>query len=295
MSTVGQAVDRLYRDFLHAGNDQPSRTRLTAAVDAIVTTWDYDPALFTADEEDLLAPGILVQAELEQALIVAVDTGLSIITVVRGVNGTEAAAHAEDEIVDVAPRWSRLTVLEALADNVVALWPTLYRVDTEALTLTPEFTEVPAEVVTPVNLVSDRFPFSSLDFRYIDNFPLATTTGKAITVRGVATDTTVTLVFRARFPRPTLESEDLVADIGLTDSWERIALIGTAAQLLAGSPEFDLLSTDFITEQLANENVAPGVHTAVSDRLMALHGELLERAAKDLRASTDPVVVYNAP
>ena len=124
--TVDTLVDRVYRDYLEPADDQPVMVATAAEITTADTTVTYDDATFAPDEEDLLAPGVLIELGYEQMRVTDVDPDTNTISVLRAVNGTEAAAFDAGTEIRVAPIYARQSVFEAVADNIVALYPDLH-------------------------------------------------------------------------------------------------------------------------------------------------------------------------
>lgn len=292
MSTVGQLVDRCFRELLTPADDAPTRTTLAAAVDADDLTWTYDGTALAADEEELFAPGVVVEVGLEQALVVAADHASDTLTVRRGVNGTTAAVHSLGDELTPAPAFGRRAVFDAVCDNVVVLWPALYHVATETLVVTTGYTEVPATVVTPIHaatVVGGRH--RGVGWVFIDNFPPSATT-KAITVSGASVGSTVYFTYRGKFARPTSEADNLQT-LGVAVEWERIVMVGAAVHMLAGR-ELDSANVEFITEQMRSEGYPVGSAQRQRDGLIRYHQFLLDQARRTLLASNAEVVTMTA-
>ena len=292
MSTVAQVIERLYREILSPADDSPIQTPLTGAVDAVTATWPYTATVLSPDEEELFAAGVIVECEQEQALITAVDHTANTLTVQRGVNGTTAAAHAAGAMLLPAPTFARKAAFDAVADNVVALYPALYRRTTTSLTLTSGYTEVPAAVMTAVSAwyVSGGRPVP-VAASLITDFT-ASSTGKAITVSGANTGSTVYFTYHGRFDRPTAEADDL-ATLGVNPEWERIVIVGAAAQLLS-LREFDSVNTEFVTEQMRAEGYPAGTSSRLRNELLRYYQFLQDQARRVQLASYPEVVGVNA-
>ena len=280
MTTLGGLVDRVYRDWLHPGDEQPARTRLTAAVTSGASTWPIDETVFAADEVDMLAPGVVVEAGVEQALIR--DRSGGTLTLTRGVNGTVAAAQSSGAIVTVAPTFGRQTVLDAVADSVVSLWPQLWHPKATAATVALPLTELPADFgaadhwrPTDQTTIAPRFPFEAITDPDAANGMSALIDDEA--------GTEGFLVYRARFLRPTAEADDLTATFGVRAEWERIVAVGAVAQILFGTPELDPVVAEYVTRQLEAESFPPRTSGQIAARLMQLRDELLREAAAGLR------------
>lgn len=291
-TTVGDLADRVYSDWLFSPEDQPVIVALASSVDDSTDTWTYDDSTLSPDEEDLLAPGVIVEAGAEQARVKAADYDANSLTVTRGVNGTTAAAHAEGDEVVVAPTYVRRAVVDAVIENVESLYPSLWYVDTEEIATSSTYVEVPAEVITPLSLLwasGDDYIDAPLP-QLLPNFP-PSSTGKAIRTVGCASERTAYFTFRSKFARPGDEDAD-VGEAGVERQWERIVVVGAAAQVVASRP-LDRLTAEYITEQLEREALPPGSPTDIRNGLLTLRDIWLRDAAGVLRASQTHPVVYN--
>lgn len=290
MSIVGEVADRVYRDWLLPSDDQPVVVTLAAAVDATTKTWTYDDATLAPDEEDLLAPGVLVEAGTEQARITDVDDTSNTLTVIRAVNGTTAAAHTVGTDVTVAPTFSRHAVIEAVKDNVASLYPSLWQVGTETVTTASDPIDVPATVITPVSFVwQNGSRYQNGTATVLDNFP-PSATGKAIQLYGVPPGRTGYFTYRGSFARPDSEATDLTT-LGVTAIHERIVAVGAAAQVVGGRTS-DALTAEYLTEQLERESLPPGAATDIRNGLLTLRNIWLDEASRALRAEMSTPVVY---
>lgn len=290
-TTVGDLADRVFSDWLFSGEDQPIIVTLAADVDDSTGTWTYDDDTLAPDEEEALSPGVIVEAGSEQARVKSVDYDANSITVIRGVNGTTAAAHSEGDEVVVAPTYGRRAVVDAVLENVEALYPSLWHVDTEEITTSTTFVEVPSEVVTPLSLLwacGDDYIDAPLP-QLLPNFP-PSSTGKAIRTIGTQDGRTAYFTYRSKFSRPDDEDAD-VGESGVERQWERIVVVGAAAQVVASRP-LDRLTAEYITEQLEREALPPGSPTDIRNGLLTLRDLWLRDAARDLRASEHHPVVY---
>lgn len=292
MSTVGDVVSRVLRDFLASADDSPTRTRLTGAVSDSATSWIYDASMLSVDEEDALVEGVVVECGLEQVLIRGVDEDTSTLTVVRGFNGTTAALHAEGAVVTVAPMYSRRTVFDAVCDAVVRLSPTLFRVASASVSAALPYADVSADALSVVSV-------RTLDGESYYTVPHAllfdvdgSATGKALHA-DVAAGTTLEVTYRARFTRPTSESTDLVATTGLRSEWEQAVVYDAAGHCLLGSPEVNQASHNWLSEEVSAQSYPPLTAGRVGQLLIAEAERLTQRFARDLRSERRPSIVRN--
>ncbi len=212
------------------------------------TSWTYAGGELAADEEELFTVGVVVECEQEQVVVTAADHATNTITVRRGVNGTAAAAHPAGAVLTLAPVFPRRDVFDAIADNVAALYPSLFRQVTDTVTLGSTHTVVNANAMVAEGLRYLRGSrYYDADVSLLSNFTPSPTT-KAIVTTAPA-GATAYFTYRGKFARPTAEADSLQTVSGVDESWERIVLVGAAAQLLS-SREFDAVNVEFVTESM---------------------------------------------
>ena len=69
MAAVSTLVDRIYRDFLNKPDDLSAFARLEGAIKNSVTSLTYENNLFSAEEENLLGNGALIESDQELMLV----------------------------------------------------------------------------------------------------------------------------------------------------------------------------------------------------------------------------------
>lgn len=299
MSTVAQLIDRILRDYLAPPDEQPTRFTLGAAIASTsVASFTVDTDFLSPEESALLGPGTLVEIEQELIQIGAYDESTNVASsCIRGVQGTTAATHLNGSQGLIAPKYSRRSVFDAIADDVEQLFPDLARTaETTSLSFSAtSYTEVAATVMEPMyvwarptgsasNATWNKYPVT-----FLDHFP-ASSTGKAALIPSL-NDGSVSgyLVYKGKFTRPTAESDDLVATCGLEDEWERIVMVGAVAALVVAK-DLSPLEQQYLSERLANEAAPIGSATRIWSALRAWRRELLDRAQEGMR-SREPVTV----
>lgn len=290
-ATIDELVERVYRDYLLPSDDQPVIVTVNGAVTDTGTSITYDADALAPDEEDLLAPGVIAEVGTEQVRITAVDVTTDTLTVIRGVNGTEVAAIADGAELRLAPAFPRRSVFDAVCDNVVDLYPDLYVVGTQTVTSATGAVDVSADIVSirRATRLTGSHPVPA-HVELLQDYP-PSSTGNAVVFYGVPPSTTVYIVYEGRIPRPTAGT-DVAGDLGVEETWERIIVVGAAAQILAGR-ELDTASTEYLTEQLAAEGFPTGSATRIRDGLLRYHGFLLDRARRHQRADRSVPVVMS--
>ena len=277
---IGDLVNRTRRDFLEAPDELWVSTRLTAAVADSAGTFSIDLALLGFEEQNLLAPGVLVEVGTEQCHVV--DLSGSELTVRRAARGTRATAHLSGAEVLIAPPYGRTTIFDAVAESIVDLSPPLYHrdvvereVDEDGLVELPEGTD---------GVLSVRLSrhWATLPFEQVGDTKLR--------IYGCDPGEDVTVTVRSGFTYPASEQQSLHS-LGVRDEWARIVVVGAAAQLISAKP----LSTswqEFVSSQLRTEGYPVETPGRIRDSLLRYHQFLIDRAAAAQLRRHPPEQVY---
>ncbi len=291
MAAVSTLVDRIYRDFLNKPDDLSAFSRLDGAMsDTTGTTLTYESGLFSSEEENLLGNGALVEVDQELMLVTAANTSTRTLTVSRGYAGTTAATHADNTNVFINPTFPRKSVFDAVADNIVRLYPSLYNVTTTNVTSNSTYAEVPAstvEVLTSYVQNASGEQYTSAGIELLRDFP-PSTTNTAVQFFNTSNGKTVHLVVKRKFVRPTSETVDLATDCLISDEYEQIVMVGAVADIV-GATDIDASTQEFITEKLAAESYPVGSGERLRNALLRLRSLLIDEARGNLRS------LYPAP
>ncbi len=291
MAAVSTLVDRIYRDFLNKPDDLSAFSRLDGAMsDTTGTTLTYESGLFSSEEENLLGNGALVEVDQELMLVTAANTSTRTLTVSRGYSGTTAATHADKTNVFINPTFPRKSVFDAVADNIVRLYPALYNVTTTNVTSSSTFAEVPAttvEILTSYVQNASGEQYTSAGIELLKNFP-PSSTNTAVQFYNTSNGKTVNLVVKRKFVRPTAETDDLSTACFLEDEYEQIVMVGAVADIM-GATDVDASTQEFITEKLAAESYPIGSGERLRNALLRLRSLLIDEARGNLRS------LYPAP
>jgi len=291
MAAVSTLVDRIYRDFLNKPDDLSAFSRLDGAMsDTTGTTLTYESGLFSSEEENLLGNGALVEVDQELMLVTAANTSTRTLTVSRGYAGTTAATHADKTNIFINPTFPRKSVFDAVADNIVRLYPSLYNVTTTNVTANSTYAEVPAstvEVLTSYVQNASGEQYTSAGIELLRDFP-PSTTNTAVQFYNTSNGKTVHLVVKRKFVRPTSETVDLDTDCLISDEYEQIVMVGAVADIV-GATDIDASTQEFITEKLAAESYPVGSGERLRNALLRLRSLLIDEARGNLRS------LYPAP
>ena len=104
-TTVGNLIDRVFREYLEPNDDVVSFTVLKDGLtdstsDTII---DYDATYLTSEEEDALGTGAFLEVNNEIMLVSSLNTTASQITVKRAARGTTIAAHSTGDTLKINP------------------------------------------------------------------------------------------------------------------------------------------------------------------------------------------------
>ncbi len=290
MAAVSTLVDRIYRDFLNKPDDLSAFSRLDGAITDSATSLTYEDGLFSVEEENLLEAGALVEIDQELMLVTDANPSTRVLTVSRGYAGTTAAAHSDKDNIFLNPTFPRKSVFDAVADNIVRLYPSLYNVTTTNVTSNSTYAEVPAstvEVLTSYVQNASGEQYTSAGIELLRDFP-PSTTNTAVQFYNTSNGKTVHLVVKRKFVRPTAETDDLATTCLISNEYEQIVMVGAVADIV-GATDIDATTQEFITEKLAAENYPVGSGERLRNALLRLRSLLIDEARGNLRS------LYPAP
>ena len=290
MAATSTLVDRIYRDFLNKPDDLSAFSRLEGAINNAVTSLNYESGLFSSEEENLLGNGAIIEVDQELMLVTSANTSTRTLTVSRGYAGTTADSHLDEANLTINPTFPRKTVFDAVSDNIVRLYPSLYNVTTVDTTANSTYQEVPAstvEVLTSFVQNSSGDQYTSAGIELLRNFP-PSSTDTAVQFSNTSNGKTVHLVVKRKFVRPTDETSDLSTVCLIATEYEQIVMVGAVADIM-GATDIDASTQEFITEKLAAENYPVGSGERLRNALLRLRSLLIDEARGTLRS------LYPAP
>tara|TARA_R100001510_G_C7651792_1_gene209551 strand:- start:1849 stop:2859 length:1011 start_codon:yes stop_codon:yes gene_type:complete len=319
MSTnISGLIDRVYREYLEPMDDVTSYTTLFTGINDSETTITFAGELLTQEEKDAMDAGTIIECDTELMRCVSLDTVNNSVVVVRGVRGTDKAAHLAGAVIKIAPPFPRQVVFDAVKDQINNLFPTLFAVDTQSITTGTGYTLIgdfssPGThnyIVSILSAISQYTDFSQGSdttgvnfnpvtsslvelpnpFTYTDadgvSRTITYTTGPsvvhAIQFTGIASGHTAHVTFKKKFIEPTAET-DTLATIGLETEYEPIIMAGVAAQLMAGR-DVPAATADYITDQMAVSSFPVNSANSIRNSLLQYQQLLINQARKYLRA-----------
>ena len=317
-TTIGDLVDRTFREYLEPMDDLVSYTTLSSGINTTATSITFNGDLLSVEEEDALDAGTVV--EINQELMIATDlnTVTNTVTVTRGARGTTAATHSQGDLIKIAPPFPRKVVFDAVVDQINNLFPTLFAVETQSVTVGTGYTllgsyDSPGNnnyLVSILNAISQYTDFSAGSdttgvnfspvvsslvelpnpFTYTDSDGVSRTitytTGPsvvhAIQFSGISQGHTAHVTFKKKFIEPTNEDTTL-ATVGLEQEYVPIIMVGVAAQMMAGR-DIPAATADYITDQMAIQAFPVSSANSIRNSLLQYQQLLINQARKYLRA-----------
>ena len=329
-TTVGNLIDRVFREYLEPNDDVVSFTVLkdgltNSTSDTIV---DYDATYLSSEEEDALGTGAFLEINNEIMLVSSLNTTAQQITVKRAARGTTIDTHATGDTLKINPPFPRKVVFDAISDQVENLYPTLFATETITATADTGYVLLGTHgsdvdthnyLVNPLKAISQYTDFSSNSdstgtifspvstqliqlpnpFTYTDSdgtsrtktYTVGPSVVNALQFYNISSGHTVYVTFKKKFIAPTSESSTL-AGIGIETEYEPIVMAGVAAQIVSGR-DLPMVTQNYITESLQAAVYPVGSSTSIRNSLLQYQQILINQARKNLRARYPESVSIN--
>ena len=329
-TTIGNLIDRIYREYLEPPDSVESYSYLTGAISTTgQTTFNYEEDLFSTEEEDALDAGAIIEIGQELMFSKSLNVVTNEVTVQRGARGTTATTHDAGSVIKIAPAFTRKSVYDAVSDQIKNLFPTIYATETLSLTSGTGYRLLGNHgsdqdsynyMISPVKAVSQYTDWSTgsdqtgltykpvavelIDlpnpFTYTDDTQTERTktytTGPdvvhALQFYGIDSGHTVYVTFKKKFVAPTAEANTLTS-IGLEEEYEPIIMTGVAAQLISGK-DINMVNAPYITEQLQAAAYPVGSSNSISSSLLRYQQLLIQQARSNLRSKYPEPVQLNS-
>ena len=328
--TIGNLVDRVFREYLEPMDSVESYSYLTGDVTTTTqSTINYEEGLFSTEEEDALGAGAIIEVNRELMFSKSLNAVTNEITVERGVRGTTATTHDANDIIKIAPAFTRQAVYDAVSDQIKNLYPTLFAVETIELTASTGYkllgtygsdVDTNNYLIAPLKAISQYtdwqsgsdqtgLKYNGVAIEMIDlpnpfvwtddtqtertkTYTSGPNVVHAVQFVGISAGHTVYVTFKKKFVAPTSEATTL-SSVGLETEYEPIVMAGVAAQMLVGK---DIKNVDarYITEQMAASNYPVGSSNSISSSLLRYQQLLIQQARSNLRSKYPEPVQLNS-
>lgn len=290
--TVADIMNRLFVQVLTPPDKQYAQVRLAVDVtDSTVETIVLG-SFTIPEDEGLLRQGSILELDQELVRVVAYEPSTRYVTVTRGEYGTTPTTHSTPLLVNLNPPYTRATVFEAVADNIIQLYPALSTTGQEMLaSVTDRVFAIGDELAVEILSVQPGDFTSGLDLHgeIVDFHPMVG--GRSLILNKQIG--TVWLRYRRRMGNATDES-DLLDSLGVDPRWANIVLIGAAADLIVGR-DVTAAQTEWVKSVLEAENIRVGTRMSIGGGLRQYHGMLLKEAMKEMKAEYRPKTEMRDP
>jgi len=285
--TVESIIQRLYLQALAPPDNQPILVNLGADVTTIDQTDIIVGTFAVGEDEALLRQGALVELGQELVRVVSYDAATSTINVIRGAEGTIPSTYTVPYLMVLNPAYPRATVFEAVADNIIQLYPKLFTTSEELLSpVTANVFSIPDELaVTVLSIWPGNFSSTTeMHGEIVDFHPM--TGGRAlITNAGIGQ---VWLRYRRRMAKATSEA-DTLDSLGMDERWAMVVLAGAAADLMVGR-DLTAAQTEWIKSTLEAENIRVGTRLSLAGGMRQYRNQLLDNFSAEMKAEYRPKV-----
>ncbi len=291
--TVASIIERMYQSYLTPPDDQGAQVALGADItDTTVSTITLGGFTIPEDEA-LLRQGSIVEVEQELLRVVSYDDIAGTIDVTRGEYGTVKSTHATPLLMSLNPPYTRASVFEAVADNIITLYPSLFTTSQEYISTVsagvfPMGDDLAVEVLSAWG---DGWTGSTdIHAEIVDFHQL---TGGRSVITNQATAGSLWFRYRRRMAKATSESETL-AELGLDERWVNIVMAGAAGDLLVGR-DVPAVHTEWVKNVLEAENIRVGTRMSIAGGLRQYRNMLLNDAMKEMKAEYKPKIRMRDP
>lgn len=294
--TIGDVIDRLYREWLSPAAQSPIFATLDGAIGSTTAaSVKIDDSMLSPQEKNILAPGVVAEVRNEQMMVVAYNRNTKTMTVRRGHNGTTAATHSDDTLVTFIPTFARQVAFDAVADEIMSLHPQLWGLKTVTLTADPgEPQEVDSDVVgvAAVTWLDTNDHPRSGRAHLLQNYP-PFDSNRAIVLSQVDSGETTYVTLKTEFTRPS-KLTDKLSDLGILEQWVQIIVMGAASRM-GSYLDVTRLDINTITELDQTQVNPAGRASALASRLKRMRDDLLEDAARRQKREYPPTVTFTNP
>ena len=280
--TVKSVIDRLFVSYLTPPDAQYAQVRLGANVTDATTQSILLGGFTIPEDEALLRQGSILELDEELVRVVSYNDVTATVTVTRGEYSTVPTTHDVPMLINLNPPYPRASVFEAVADNIILLYPHLYTAHHQYLSsvssgIFPINDELAVEVLSAW---ADGWTGSTDIQGEIVDFHQLTGGRTIITNHGTAGS----MWFRYRRRMGKAQSEDdLLDDLGVDSRWVNIIMAGAAGDLLVGK-DIPASQTEWVKSVLEATNIPVGTRMSVAGGLRQYRNMLLNDAMKEMKA-----------
>ena len=290
--TMRTVMDRLFQQWLTPPDDQDAQALLSVSIDDVETSIKFGGFTIPEDEA-LLRQGSLLEADQELMRVLSYSTNTQTVEVLRGQYSTKAVPHTAPSLLTLNPPFTRASVYEAVADNIITLSPKLFTTRQEYIsTVSAGIFPLNDDLATEVlSAWADGWTGSTNVHAEIVDFHQLTG-GRAIITNGNGGGS-LWFRYRRRMGKPESEA-DLLEDLGVDERWVSVIMAGAAADLMAGK-DIAPSQTEWVKNVLEAENIRVGTRMSIGGGLRQYRNMLLDDFSKEMDSEYNPQVFMQDP
>jgi hypothetical protein len=280
--TVGDVIARLFRTYLYPPDYQPATTFQATPVtdDPSDITWNLGE-FAVPEDENLMRQGSIIESGQELAIVRQYSEDTNTVFVQRGEYKTPVEAHATGDPVILSPPYSRFSAFQAVADNIIQLYPRLSTMASANLVevangIAGLGDDLGVEVLSVWAGDYTRRP--DIDAKIVDFHPAVG--GRAVIMN--VPSGSFWLRYRRRMGSSESET-DLLKDLGVDPRWVNILVAGAAADLFAGR-DLPASQVEWVSQVLQAENIKVGTRADLAVGLARYRELLIDRAEAEMDA-----------
>jgi len=274
--TVSTIVDKIRRQLNSTVRLEITTLGVTCNATELVLTLGYDLA-------DSIREGAVLSIESETVRVMSVDVAAKTVTVVRGFQDSEGAAHASGTEVQVNPRFTRFDIFDGVYDEMAGWEPDLWTTDLYETTVVDdqEVIELPAAHEDCIGVIEVRRNWTNTDStswpqaKYV--LQRGTTAWTAATASGLLVRFTegngymqagsVMMTIARPYDLSTLAMDtDIYTDLGVPYSYIELIALGVKMRLM-GDDEHGRTARNAQDEPRRNEDVPAQASLTVAGQL----------------------------
>jgi hypothetical protein len=235
VATLGTVIDRTVRQLLSGTVEE--RNKLAASVSATATTVSVQYDMKGIRE------GVVIQVDAELMYVWEITVGNKSAVVERGWNGTTPAAHTNNSIVVVDPKFPRNQIIEAInaeLDDLSSPMNGLFQVKTMDIDYNGSWTMLNIPTTdTIIDLISVSSRYLTTEYQQIRRVRLIRdlpnddfNSGYALKFDEDVSTSRIHIVYKTPFTNVSTESQNIQNMTGLPSSCEDILIIGAQIRLV---------------------------------------------------------------
>ena len=284
MTTLNELRERLEDLYIEPAMEETPSVGIDRSLTTSSDTFAIQSGVLSPDEESYIAPARIVEMGNEYMRVKTYDELTKLMTVERGVKGSEAEAHTTTARLRIPNRFSRWSQLDALRASIEGLWQPLFVAKEERATLsTLGYIGLPLNTVRLLGIKyqsSRTSRWRSVPGELFATHPMDHERAAVQPALGPNTRALCVVRYGVKLEAPDTNTEDIE---DLPQKWERIVIVDAAAQLMS-AVDIDAQSQEILTEKLRLENFPVRSGSSISSALLGYREYLVSRAHKELIA-----------